>query len=457
MVIRIKKKTEINFKELWPLIDEKDFELLENQELRISAVEHQKLEANKYLNLGGFHIPIDAIEIKEASLDNELLEAQAVVGEKFIFCEDMVDILFAGVESGKNVILWGRGGHGKSEVTELVLKHLHEKNILKEEPFVQAFGDGLTEEKLFGGMNIKKYKEEGVIEYLPENSFMNFEVVVFEEIFDAPSSVLLSLKDIMTSGKFRQGTEVFDVKTKLIIGLTNKSKKEFSEKDESLKALAERFPLTLNVEWKHYKKTNFIKLFKTVLGQDKYNANKSKLSELANIIDMNNASGNTFVSPRTAVAAAELFLMGKKLEYISEIDPDILAKYNQTQTEEKFTSLHTDLLQKLETYIDDHELDTIDQDEDFLQELSALEEEIGEDPIDLSFLEPSSLKKKEEKLNKTKFMLALIDRVDPTPSLFKKFTGAKQRLNEIIKTINADIESAKDAQTEAEPQQENAK
>jgi len=432
MIVKFKDKKGIDFNTIFPVIKEEDYNLLTGQEMSITLEELAKLKANKFLNLGGFHVDIKLIEIQEDDIKAEQSEVQTIVNKKFIFSEDIVDILFAAIESKKNVILWGKGGHGKSEISELVLDELYRRGIITEQPFIQAFGDGLTEEKLFGGMNIKKYKDEGKIEYLPENSFMNHEIVVFEEIFDAPASVLLSLKDIMTSKKFRQGTEIYNVKTKVYIGLTNKSKREFAEKDESLKALAERFALTLNVEWKSYRKHNFTKLFQTVLGNETYRKNTKKLSELANIIDMNNAEGVTFVSPRTAIAAAELFIMGKKLDYISEIDEEILAKYKKQQIEDELNPLHQDLLAKIDQYIDEYDLDTLDQSENFLKELAEMDEEIGGDPIDTSFLDDTKIIRKETKLVKAKYLLSIVDRVNPQGKLYKNFTQTKQRLNEII-------------------------
>ena len=218
MKIRFKSASKLDFTKLYPIISEEDYALLEGQHLVLTNNDYKKLKKDGYLDLNGLHIPSDTIIIDEVTLSEAQEKVLEAVEEKFIYSNDVVDVLMTGLETGKNVLLWGKGGHGKSEITELVFKTLYKEGIIKEMPFVQAFGDGLTEEKLFGGMNIKKYREEGLIEYLPEYSFMNHEIVVFEEIFDAPASVLLSLKDIMTSKKFRQGNEVFNIKTKIIIG-----------------------------------------------------------------------------------------------------------------------------------------------------------------------------------------------------------------------------------------------
>jgi hypothetical protein len=52
---------------------------------------------------------------------------------------------------------------------------------------------------LFGGLDINKFHDEGVLEYLLDNSFMNHEYVVFEEMMDAPDFILEQLKDILSS------------------------------------------------------------------------------------------------------------------------------------------------------------------------------------------------------------------------------------------------------------------
>ena len=438
MVIKFKKAKDIDFAGLWPVFSKAEYALLANQELVLSAEQTKRLRANKFLNLAGYQVPIDTVIFMEKSLQADQAEVQEIVEKKFINSDDVVDVLFAGMESNKNVILWGRGGHGKSEMTELILGEMLERGIIDEEPFVQAFGDGLTEEKLFGGMNIRKYKDEGVIEFLPKNSFMNYKYVVFEEIFDAPASVLLSLKDIMTSGKFRQGTEVFNIRTEMIIGLTNRSKRDFAEKDDSLMALAERFALTLKVEWESYKKVDFLRLFKTVLGNEVYSNHTEKLSMLANIIDLNNAGGSTFVSPRTAISAAQLFIKGKKLEYISDIDPEILIKYDQAKQEAKFDKLHVSLLENIGEYLDDNKIETVDQNEDFLNELNEIEIELGEEPIDIP-ISTTTKQEKEAKLRKAKFLLAIIDRINIQGKQYKSFTQMKGRINETIKLINHDL------------------
>ena len=75
-------------------------------------------------------------------------------------------------------------GHGKSEIT---LDFLKAKGI---NPYIITMGTGMTTDRLFGGLDIPTFEKTGKIEYLVENSFMNHEYVIFEEMFDAPDFIL---------------------------------------------------------------------------------------------------------------------------------------------------------------------------------------------------------------------------------------------------------------------------
>lgn len=436
MKIKFKKIDESALKGIYPVIDYIDYEFLQGQEMVLDHKAHDELEKNKFLSLGEYQVSLELIDIiQNTAISDVQKKVHAAVEERFIFSEEVVDILMTGVEMNKNVILYGRGGHGKSEITELVLDSLYKDKAIKNEAFVQACGDGLTEEKLFGGMNIKKYKDEGVIEYLPEFSFMNHEIVVLEEIFDAPPQILLALKDIITSKKFRQGHQTFDVKTKLIIGLTNKSKEEFGEDNNSLKALSERFPLTMKVEWTKYTKTNFLKLFQKVFGNQVYEDYTEKLTTLANIIDLNNTNGKSFVSPRTAVYAAEVYMKGKPLEYISEIDKDILIEYNKKVKDEIITNEQRAFIRKLEEYIDLNELELISDSEEFLAALDEIDVDAGLEPMNISKITKGLGDNKNIKKSKVKYLLDVINRTVFTENNFKQSTSLKKRLNHIATTL----------------------
>lgn len=219
-----------------------------------------------------------------------------------VYMEETHKSLEAAFKMGKNIILHGPGGHNKSCYS---INYLGSKGI---NPFVQTMGSGMTTDRLFGGIDLKEFNETGKIKYLVENSFMNQEFVIFEELFDAPDYILEQLKDILSSGYFRDANNTFRIKTKLIICCTNRTRVEFS-KNASLAALMERFPYECEVKWKQYNANSYSKLLTTKMGfADPL---------LVYILEQfaNDKTDKKIISPRIALLAAET---------IAELGPDYL-------------------------------------------------------------------------------------------------------------------------------------
>lgn len=220
------------------------------------------------------------------------------LSEQFVRSEEIARILALAVESEKNVLLWGPGGHGKSEMVATALQEV----VDEEQIFVQSFGEGMDEATLWGGLDFRALEDEKVLRYHPENSFLAKDYAVFEEIFDAPASVLLALKDTLTAKKLRKGSQVFGMKTKVIIAITNKDPDEISDLGPAAAALVERFPLQLKVEWPSYNGADYLGLFQKVspfLSGADLNGTTAVLAE----VFAKAADGDEVISPRTAVHA----------------------------------------------------------------------------------------------------------------------------------------------------------
>lgn len=361
MKIQFKRLKSVDLSKIFPIVSASDYALFEGLTLIIPDKEYDQIQNKGFFQVNpSYQISKDLIEVaKGQAYDPVQQKILLEVQKKSIYVDDMVEVLMKGVELGQNILMYGRGGHNKSEGTIQILEEMRKEGLITSEPFVQAFGDGLTEESLFGGINVKKFKDTGELEYLIKNSFMEHEIVVFEEMFDAPPQALLSLKDILTSGYFRKGNQKVKIKTKLVIGLTNKSKEAFAE-DESLEALAQRFPLTLKVEWKSYNKTDFRLLFSTVFDKDFNADHKYKLEDLCEILYQNNMGGKTFVSPRTAVHAAKLYASGGDLKFISDIDPDQIDGFFKANKDREQDQADMKAFQVIEDYIKNNKLEDID-------------------------------------------------------------------------------------------------
>ena len=166
------------------------------------------------------------------------------LSKKFINTSEISDIMKNALSNEMNVVFYGKGGFGKSEM----MGELFGCPELQDRVFVKSLSEATTEEDLFGGINIKKMTDTGVLEYNCENSFANKEIVILEELFDAPARVLAALKDTLTSKEIRNGNQRFPIKTKIIIGLTNKTMDELIE-DDSIEALMQRFAISYKMEY----------------------------------------------------------------------------------------------------------------------------------------------------------------------------------------------------------------
>lgn len=207
----------------------------------------------------------------------------------FIRAEKVWKILEIGKSTQKNVLLWGPAGHGKSEMVSHFFRNA-------DSTFFQSFGEGMTEDRLFGGINFKMFEDEKILEYNTSRSFLSYEYVIFEELFDAPPIVLLSLKDTIQARQLRNGAQTVPMKTKFIVGITNKSPSEISELGPTYQALIERFPLQLEVKWESYGEADYVELFEALqFHGDEFRVLAKGIGNLQGAI-----------SPRTAVHAARL-------------------------------------------------------------------------------------------------------------------------------------------------------
>jgi hypothetical protein len=224
-----------------------------------------------------------------------------ILDKAFVFVEDVSRILALAFQGKKNVIIFGPGGHAKSEMVTEALRGLGWEN----DSFTQFFGEGMDEARLFGGLNFRKLEEDKILEYYPERSFLNHRIAVFEELFDAPASVLLALKDTLTAGELRNGAQRFKMKTEVVIVLTNREPNEISELGAAAHALTERFPLQLSLRWKNYSAGSYLAMFEKVssrLGGPVMNGFKAILAQVV----ARATEGGNFVSPRTAMHAYQV-------------------------------------------------------------------------------------------------------------------------------------------------------
>lgn len=222
--------------------------------------------------------------------------AKRLFEKRFIHYQNVLDALVtaytefeAGSEVGANVILWGRGGFGKSEMGKAF------GEAIQEHAFIQSFGASSSEEAIWGELDLQELRDGDAIRFHLERSFLNHKYVVFEEALDLPGRILDDLKDTLEARCFRRGVVQFPMKTRTIVICTNHDPQEFAKRNSSANALITRFPLEVKVEWPDYEPQSYRLMYQRQLPL------YADLAPLFSMIASGLSDSGSILSPREAL------------------------------------------------------------------------------------------------------------------------------------------------------------
>ncbi len=232
---------------------------------------------------------------------------------KPVFFDNVLAGLEAAHATGHNVLLYGPPGHNKTAGAEYFLTQI--KKVARDKIFMKSISSGTTIEDMYGGIDIKKMRTAGQIEYrlTSEEFFGNYEYAIFDEILDAKEKVLASLKDTLMAREVRNGAQRHPLKTKMVIGLTNVDAEDFSSNWERA-AILERFPIRILVKWDEYTPDAFKSLIQAVCSGAEFKKVDKFSEKLAEFAALSYA-GDSPISPRTVVQAAKAVASTGKEEY----------------------------------------------------------------------------------------------------------------------------------------------
>lgn len=284
-----------------------------------------------------------------------LPNVKAALRERFVFCDEIADVVSAAVYEPCNLLLWGPGGHGKSD---MVLTAIRALGFDDSEIFVQSFGEGMSEDRLWGGPDMSSLDE--CLRYDTSRSFLapQYKVVVFEELFDAPAQALLPLKDVLTRRVFMNGPDPVEMKARVVIACTNKDPREFAEDNDAVQALMERFLLQKEVRWPKYEEKQYRELFSKV--RHAASAGGRELhGKLASVIAGLNETKTFIMSPRMALQSLEIVTNSARIRADKKIRPQAFQNIRFVQGMQSYTA---DLERKIEKLLP--------SDEDYFIQLS---------------------------------------------------------------------------------------
>lgn len=172
------------------------------------------------------------------------------LGKQFFHAEKLIDAVLVSLVASKshplrqNLICWGKGGFGKSEIVRAILIEL-------DLPFVVFdFDKATTEEVVKGGYNLKHWHDQGELIHNLEKSLFAFPIVIIEEGLSAQAPALTSMRNPLSSRMLNENGKEIPVVTELIIMCTNDDPSDYLD-DPGMNALLQRFPNTIEVDWKH--------------------------------------------------------------------------------------------------------------------------------------------------------------------------------------------------------------
>lgn len=171
-----------------------------------------------------------------------LQDLQKTIAKKFYGMESVIAVLYNAIISNTNVILYGPGGFGKSEVVKEFLKYIDLPNST-----LVGYED-MDVEALLGLPNMDKMLKDSVYETSFERSVFSFPgILILEEFLDVNPRTAMALKDILSSGGLRQKSILIESLVTNVIICSNRAPKELSFDDSSSAFYLERFPLMLKV------------------------------------------------------------------------------------------------------------------------------------------------------------------------------------------------------------------
>lgn len=119
--------------------------------------------------------------------------------------EDVKTAVITGLLTGFPTLLIGDPGTAKTYTIELLSRMIG--GVKPEEVFIVLAHEAMTPEDIFGNVNMKKLREEGVVEYITEGFLPSAKIVFIDEIFKSNKVLAESLFRAINEKKFRNGSK----------------------------------------------------------------------------------------------------------------------------------------------------------------------------------------------------------------------------------------------------------
>lgn len=205
--------------------------------------------------------------------------------ELFLEREELIEQIKLALICRAHLLIFGPTGTAKTEITNAVFAAINSA-----ETFSIGFSKFMSEERLFGTLNPKKMREEGVLEHNITGSILTARLANLREFFDANEPLLRATLDVLNERRFERGTQKVEASLHTAIATTNSDQEEILDRNPDLGPVIDRFLFQAEVK-PVAKKENRLKMYRTHLdGRRQINISLpfSDVQILAHFVQTNN-------------------------------------------------------------------------------------------------------------------------------------------------------------------------
>lgn len=252
----------------------------------------------------------NTIKMLDADIINKVEQFKdygSAIASLFQERDTVVESLMVASVMGEHVLLIGEPGTTKSMIAKTFLRNFVGIDHIKE-VFQTQFSAGTTEESVFGPINVKKLREEGVMEHNVEGMLPTAKVAFMDEIMDASDVILRSLLEILNERRYSKPPQNFDTPLHMAVCTSN-----YMKVSDNMDAVLDRILFKVNVQYI----------------QD--NANRLEFYR-AQAVPRKVKSGALLLKKEEKYDFNCLLELNKALDLI-EIPDDVLVKYDELQKE----------------------------------------------------------------------------------------------------------------------------
>lgn len=144
----------------------------------------------------------------------------------------IVTQLMLAVACNEHLLLEGKAGVAKSYMANLFLD-----NIVGADTFKVQCTRKMSEDYIVGPLDMKLFREDGIMHHRTENTIVDCEFAFVDEIFDLSSGALRGLLEVLNERTFTRGSQHVKSSLMTCIAATNFNRDD----DEELEAVIDRF------------------------------------------------------------------------------------------------------------------------------------------------------------------------------------------------------------------------